>query len=730
VAESIGEKGGVTGKPEGLVVPTPSEIFIDTFCHDQRAGSFPLTAGVGVSERRLLDAERRVSADRGALRFEPLRLAGWTRQGVVYGPLDRQSGLAFGATILNGHNGSHSGPIDGGLRRRFTDWALGPRDRNITMRAVEFARSRRKRESWWLWRQWLSRWWLSRSDDSRIEHNLVIGFFDRVSPTRPLQQGLCLAVRTNGAETATVTAVVRGGEVTVLPVLFNVPTSYMAVTGPFGATYFGASIPGVAGLPSLPSMRPLALDRRPQQPDSQVAGVTYAGIHQSVLGQVGFSADTRIFETAASMVPEWSQWWTTAHVADALMLDGNGPIEGSTVEHGSWSWTIAPGSSLNRTPVGLVTDADGMAYVEADEPVGLAAVSVVVAGEDGQVGLVFRMQDERNHFLLEANSDGAGIVAVIDGVRQVLATNPSIGLEPGRDHLLQVSDDGQTILAHVDNQPVSTLGVSDRRLADASGLGVRLQDAGSRARHLEAHPRSVDPELRSGLVHLPVPVGDTVRIRDDFDYPPGDLDGRSPGPGLSWSRVAGKGIIEVGDHNRTAEVRANAQSPNPERTLYLLPWSGIGDPGPNASAVADLEVDITPPGTARNQGQRGRAGIVFWQDPDHYIIVSNWLDDVYPGASLSLFSRLGPFEDVFRAVWSNVGQRIDWGVTHRLRVSFDGATIAAWIDGETVLYRTISDVHADTDAIVVNAVGLVANWEWGNDTGSTFARFVARTTSS
>jgi hypothetical protein len=77
-----------------------------------------------------------------------------------------------------------------------------------------------------------------------------------------------------------------------------------------------------------------------------------------------------------------------------------------------------------------------------------------------------------------------------------------------------------------------------------------------------------------------------------------------------------------------------------------------------------------------------------------------------------------------------VGQRIDWGVTHRLRVAFDGATIAAWIDGETVLYRTISDVHADTDAIEVNAVGLVANWEWGNDTGSTFARFVARTTSS
>ncbi len=727
--DSIGGKVGVNGNPEDRHdVPAPSQIFIDTFSDDHRAGSFPLTASVGVSGRRLLDAERRVSADRGALRFEPLRLAGWTRQGVVYGPLDRQSGLAFGATILNGHNGSHSGPIDGGLRRRFKDWALGPRDRNIMTRVVEFARSSRKRESWWLWRQWLSRWWLSRSDDSRIEYSLVMGFFDRISPNRPLEQGRCLAVRTNDAETGTVTAVVAGEAVTVLPVLLNVPTYYMVVIGPFGATYYGASIPGVRGLPSLPSMRPLAVDRRHQTDTAPAPDVTYAGIHQSVIGQVGFSADTRIYETAACVVPGWSQWWTTARVADPL--DGDGPIEGSMLEHGSRPWRITSGSRLDRTPTGLATDTDGMAYVLADEPTGLVALSAVVAADDGRIGLVFRMQDERNHFLLEATSGGVDLIAVIHGSRHVLATNASIGLEPGREQLLQVSDDGCTILAHVNNQPVSTLGLSDERLAEANGVGVLVHGAGSRVRHLEAHPRSVDPAHRSGFVHLPVPTGDTVRISDDFDYPPGDLHGCSPGPGLSWKRVAGKGVIEVGARNQTAEVRASAQTPNPERTLYLLPWSEIGGPGPDASKVADVEVDITPPGTARNQGQRGRAGIVFWQDPDHYLIISNWLDDVYPGASLSLFSRLGPFEDVFRAVWSNVGQRIDWGVTHRLRVAFDGATIAAWIDGETVLYRTISDVHADTDAIDVNAVGLVANWEWGHDTGSTFARFVARTTSS
>ena len=144
----------------------------------------------------------------------------------------------------------------------------------------------------------------------------------------------------------------------------------------------------------------------------------------------------------------------------------------------------------------------------------------------------------------------------------------------------------------------------------------------------------------------------------------------------------------------------------------------------------ELEIDVLPPGSGRDQGHRGRAGVVFWQDDDNALVVATWLDDHYSGASISSFFLFDGYEDLYDAIWTNVGDRITWGTPYRLRVAFDGLLFTASVDDELVLYRRLTDVHPGQQALQINRVGIVANWEWGTDTGSTFRRFTARSVQS
>ena len=47
------------------------------------------------------------------------------------------------------------------------------------------------------------------------------------------------------------------------------------------------------------------------------------------------------------------------------------------------------------------------------------------------------------------------------------------------------------------------------------------------------------------------------------------------------------------------------------------------------------------------------------------------------------------------------------------------------VNQQTVLYRALTDVDPWVDALNINRLGIVANWEWGNDTGSGFGNFIA-----
>ena len=57
---------------------------------------------------------------------------------------------------------------------------------------------------------------------------------------------------------------------------------------------------------------------------------------------------------------------------------------------------------------------------------------------------------------------------------------------------------------------------------------------------------------------------------------------------------------------------------------------------------------------------------------------------------------------------------------------FDGLHYRAYVDGEAVLYRAMTDIYPNFQPLRIQQVGLAANWEWGNDTGSRFTRFEAK----
>ena len=46
------------------------------------------------------------------------------------------------------------------------------------------------------------------------------------------------------------------------------------------------------------------------------------------------------------------------------------------------------------------------------------------------------------------------------------------------------------------------------------------------------------------------------------------------------------------------------------------------------------------------------------------------------------------------------------------------------LDGETVLARAIRDIQGWAPPLILTKVGIVANWEWGLDSGSRFSDFV------
>jgi hypothetical protein len=702
---------------------TVQQSLTDSYLDNRAAGRTIGTHSPSGGIRKGVDVEKLIAIDNGALRFQPLATSGWGRQGIAYGPYQRTNGLAFAAFLLNGHNASKPG-MGQSLDRRLLRWALGndmenparrllrwvasPQSKGMGRRIVCWAHNTPKR--------------LQRLQIPIIQENLAVGWFESEVPANPTTEGNALIVHETKAENGELWTRIGTNLLPAFKGLQNLQVYYIVVLREKGAAYYAASVVNAHGLGAYPNMRPIAID-----PFNEATEV-YAGIYQSALGEVGFRVDTRIYGARVEQIPELASWYGTAHAADRLL--GNGLLDGSESERGG-VWSVYDGSYKLTASGASPADLDSLAVLRPATPSGLIHTLIQTSETITDSSLIWRFQDESNCWRFLLKKDACQLQIKEDGVWTSVAASDEWCLEPNFTNSVQVLDDGETFSLYLNGKLVFNTWFTDKRLQNATGVGFSATEANPNlyVRAFEAHPKSVPipPVLDLGSPWLA--DGTQAVLTDDFVGEARDLAGKLTSTGDKvWRKEMGAGLIELTGSGR-AKVRASVQNPNPGRTAYTIDW--------DYPEFADLQVDITPPGSktekfsvasnaTQSQGDKGRSGLIFWQDADNYITINNCVDQNFFCASISSFFYLNGFEEIFDAVWSNVGSKVYWGNPYTLRIVFDGMNYAAFVNGEPVLYRALTDIYPNAKRLSINRVGILANWEWGNDTGSVFNNFVAR----
>lgn len=685
--------------------------FIDYFHDDCVPGGVVGRANADGVVRKGNDVERVISIDNGALRIQPLLKPGWGRAGIAYGPYKRANGLTFAVFILNGHNTSQVGNLMQSLVRRIGRWAKGSETNSITDRMLHLLLRGNKRRLVREVRRWA---WLNRQPpegSGGLDENLAVGWFGRAVPADPLVEGNAFVMHAAGAENGELWVNASDRPLPALRGVQNIPIYYVVVLRERGAAYYAASLADAHGLGELPSLRPLAIDACHDEE------IVYAGLYQSVLGQIGFRVDSRVYSAEVARINSLNTWYGTAHAADRL--SGSGSLIDTPADVGG-AWVLHAGM-FERTQHGATPrDRDSLAVLDPGTPAGLIHVLVRSTADDTSASIIWRFKDKENYWCLNVSRHACTLALTIEGRSADLAAAEGNFLQTNKANAVQILDNGDTIELCLNSCRLFGASIADTRLSEATGVGLRSAVAPEGElfySHVEAHPRIVPCPER---LKLPTPwreQGDHVHVRDHFIGPIGTLGGRETPTGEAWERVIGSGQFEVSGES-SVKVRASVRDPNPGRTAYTVPWT--------ASEFADVVVTMTPPGDGRGHGENGRSGLVFWQDADNYIVINSWLEDTYKGASISSFFHLNGFEEIYDAVWTNVGARIVWGRPYHLRVVFDGVRYIAYINDEPVLFRALTDVYPNLPRLAINRVGIAANWEWGNDTGTTFTDFIAR----
>jgi hypothetical protein len=676
--------------------------FRDSFSESRRAGHVIGTRVNGVA-RGGLDKESALSIDNGALRIQPLLQAGWQRACLSYGPVERTGGLVFAVYMLNGHNTAQAETLGQPFGDRLRTWLLGSQTVRVRRRLWRWLRSGRIRR---VLRQ--VRWWKSLDGPAplRLDENLAVGWFS-AEVTDPSRTGASLVMHATGPENGELWARCSAGFGAVVREVQNLPLYYLIVLRERDVIYYaGATIPGARGLPAYPHVRPIAIGPLPD------GDTLWASIHQSVLGQIGFRCDTRVYATAVAELPDYRNRFGGAVFADSL--EGAGPISCVAPETGG-GWNELVGT-LVRTDRGVTASGVGVAVATTATPPGLIRAHLRVA--NGRAGIWFRSAGAGDHWEVIRDAARFELAIVKRGERIIVAVDDT---KQDESCELQIVDDGQTLALLAGARLLFDRRFEDSRLADMSGIGITIDgslSAGPWISNVETQPREL---ALPGSIDLGGPrfrFGTQVVIADDFSGPAGSLGGHmTTVGGQRWKRRLGAGEFDLtGDGS--ARVRADRVRPCPGRTVYTIDW--------HQPDFADVEVTITPPGSGRGNRDFGLVGFVLWQDEDNYVSINTWLSDSYPGASTSSFFTVGGWEDLYDAIWSNVGERIRHGVPCRFRVVFDGLTYVIFIDDVAVLYRKLTDVYADCKPFSIREIGLLANWEWGLDTGSRFQAFRGR----
>lgn len=684
--------------------------FIDNFTDQHppgRAIGKPNPEGI---MRKGIDREGVIGIDHEALRIKPLIKPGWARSCLSYGPYQRRNGLALGVLILNGHNTSHSCHIKEGLKNRLIRWALGHYTKKtaIIKRLWQWLFSNHKRYLFWH-----LKWWYNirpGRELAGINENLIVGWFPNVVFPGLHEKGNYFAMHAALGDNGELWTRLDPGFLSAISGIQNIPVYYVIVLREKGAVYYISSLENVNGIPSFPLFRPLSID--PFDDQQQL----YAGLSQSVLGQIGFRVDTRVYNIEVTQLTDHDHWYGVAHAADAFT--GEGLLHHSPANRGG-NWHTSLGS-LQRTARGVIPRAENnFSILTPPAPPGLIHVLITrKSGCAGKTGLIWRYADVENYCEFSIAGDVCRLELIRQGKSHLLAEDDTLPLYSNRANSLQVLDSGNSCCLVVNGRLMQgrSFKLDGHKATRGCGIHITAPCEGVFLTCFEAYPRVID--LGSNF-HFKKPwfrKGTRVIIKDSF---PGQamvpLEGNITTIGNKiWRKEYGQGKMYL-TGTGAVKVSADKLHPNPGNTAYTIPWDNPG--------FADIQVQITPPGTDQGQGEKGRAGLIFWQSPRDFIMLSMFLDDSYQGASIALFSHLGGFEDIYDAVWSMVGRRIYWGKTHTLRVAFNGLYFIIFIDDEPVLYRSLQDVYKQYKGMSINRVGLAVNWEWGNDTGSTFKNF-------
>lgn len=634
------------------------------------------------------DAECVMSVDDGALRIRPPRIAGWERICLSYGPLPNRPGLAFSVFMLNGHNTSQAEVMADTLRSRLQRWARGSGTAPVSRRLLRWLASGRVRR---VLRQ-VRWWWRIAAGSSMVaplDENLAVGFFP-LAVCDPLRRGTGFVMHADGPRNGELWVGAGGAWAPAVLGVQNVPLHYVAIVRQDDVVLGVSSLPGARGLGGHPDLRVVGLVPRPAEPS------LHAGVHQAVLGQIGFRADTRVYGVRVAELGAWSDAGAGACIRDLAgakrSLAGRRAVVGGEWRHVCGLWLLAP-----ATPCGLIRLTLGS---------GAGATTATV--------FAWRAQGAGDCWRLSWDADGAALTSVAGGVGCEIATE-TWDAPPSE---LQILDDGREITVLAPNRLVFGQRVASAELAGQSALGFVTQDARFPAgvAAVEAFPRAMPIPLELLAGEPWRPTSGATAVADPLRGECGDMEGRpTPMGGRVWRRLSGRGRLETGPDG--AAWRATVSEPLPGRTIYTIDWD---DPG-----FAELEVTLTPPGSGRGQREHGTAGFCLWQDEDNHLLINTWLDDCYAGASLSSFFTIDGFEDLYDAIWTNVGERVSWGRAVRLKVVSDGLRYTVSIDGEPVLHRSLADVYPGCSPLRITKVGLLGNWEWGADTGSRFADFRA-----
>jgi hypothetical protein len=143
-------------------------------------------------------------------------------------------------------------------------------------------------------------------------------------------------------------------------------------------------------------LRPVAIDA------GEKSGTVHPGLQQSVLGEIEFSADTRVYGVRVAHLSRYGQWYGTAHAADRF--------DGGSVRGGPWH-SLEDGSTVLRPPI----------------PSGLIHV-VVKSGGAGSIGIVWRGWDGKTGVSLQLDSAGARLQVIENGATKVERYASSGGL--------------------------------------------------------------------------------------------------------------------------------------------------------------------------------------------------------------------------------------------------------------------------------------------------------------